>query len=262
MLVLVRRGRPLADAEEDEVGALTPAPASSEGWGQRQWALHYREHAQALNTRIVELQTQAGVLAKIERLEEGPLFPNIDFRPYNRKAREEEIRQQKINYRYGIRRIYFAIEDDGLRKRLIILERAADLTALRFHEAEHFAEHQEFAAREALTTPWARAASILTLIAIMVGALIGRAASQIEVIRQVVDGAAVQVGALAGAALGLIGVLRLRDLSEQARLKGIAAAREHLAEEDRVYQSILDEPEAFTSWEEFTGELSDVTPNA
>ena len=96
----------------------------------------------------------------------------------------------------------------------------------------------------------------------MVGALIGRAASQIEVIRQVVDGAAVQVGALAGAALGLIGVLRLRDLSEQARLKGIAAAREHLAEEDRVYQSILDEPEAFTSWEEFTGELSDVTPNA
>ena len=91
----------------------------------------------------------------------------------------------------------------------------------------------------------------------MVGALIGHGASQIEVIRQVADGATVQVGAVAGAALGLIGALRLRDFSEQARLKEIKDAREQLAEEDRIYQSILDGPEAFTSWEEHTGKSSE-----
>ena len=68
---LLGRAGQLADAEEDEVAALTPGPASSEGWTQRRWALHYREHGKALHDRIVELQAQAGVSAKIEKLEQG-----------------------------------------------------------------------------------------------------------------------------------------------------------------------------------------------
>jgi hypothetical protein len=57
--------------------------------------------------------------------------------------------------------------------------------------------------------------------------------------------------------VGLIGAARLRDVAKNARLREVADARQLLAESDRLYQSILDEPETFTSWEEHSGTSAD-----
>jgi hypothetical protein len=247
----------VSDGYEGEIAALTPEPASTEGWNSHRWALHYREHAKALHARIVELQTEAGMRAKAERLEEGPLFPHIDRRPYNPKAREAERDREKAHHRFGLRRLCFSVEDETLRKRLIRLERAQDLAALRFHEAENRAEHHEFTEVERSVRPWATTAALEAVVATLVSVFIGHAAGGLDVVRQLADGAATQVGAVAGAAVGLVGAMRLRDRAQQARLKEIADARELLAENDRIYQSILDEPETFTSWEEFTGKSAD-----
>jgi hypothetical protein len=247
----------MVEGDEDEVAALTPKPASSDGWTQRRWALHYREHAKALQARIVELQAEAGIRAKAERLEEGPLFPRIDFRPFNPKAHEAEREREKDHYRYGQRRLYFSIEDEALRKRLIRLDRAQDLAALHFHEAEKGAEHHDFAALEGRARPWATTAAIQAVVATLAGALIGHVAGGLDIVRQLFDGGAAEIGAVAGAAVGLVGAIRLRDYAEYARRKEIADARELLAENDRIYQAILDEPETFTSWEEHTGRSGD-----
>jgi hypothetical protein len=247
----------VSEEVKDEVAALTPVPASTDGWNQRRWAAHYREHGKALHARLVEVQTEAGIRTKVERLEEGPLFPHIDMRPFNPKADDAEREREKQSQRFGLRQLYFSVEDETLRKRLIRLERAMNLVALRFHEAERLAEHHEFAETEGRPRPWVRTATIEAVVAVLAGGYVGHLAGGVEAVRKITDGAAVQIGAVVGGVIGLIGAIRLRDLAQQMRVKEIADAREPLAETDRFYQSVLDEPEAFTSYEEFTGEDSD-----
>jgi hypothetical protein len=250
-------GAKLSDAVENEVAALTPEPASSDGWNQRDWALHYREQAKALQMRIAELETEAGIRAKVERLEDGPLFPNTDFRPYNPKAEAAEREHQKGYYRLSLRRIYFSVEDENLRKRLIALDRAESSAAFRFHEFENRAQHQAFADLEERVWPWVKIAVIDAVAASFICALIGHAVGMMSIVRQFVGDGATQIGAIMGAAAGVIDAIRLRDHAQHARAKAVADAREMQAENDRIYQSILDEPETFSAWEEFTGKPKD-----
>jgi hypothetical protein len=247
----------VADGDEDEVAALTPNPVSTKGWTQKRWALHYREHVKALQARIVELQTEAGIRTEVERLEQAPLFSRIDLRPFNPKAHEAERDRAREDYLYGLRRLYFSVEDEALRKRLIRLDRAKDVAVMHFHEAENRDEHHAFETLAARPSHWVTTATIEVLVATLLGALIGHAAHDAGATSVLVNSAAGQVGAIAGAAVGLVWAIRLRDLAEHARKKEITNAAALLAEYDRTYQSILDEAETFTGWEEYSGKLSE-----
>ncbi len=244
----------MAESNDDnEVPTLTPKPISAKGWTQRRWALHYHEHAKALHARVVEVETAAGIRAKAERLEEGPLFPTMDLRPFNPKAHEAELALERERRRFGLRRLYFSVEDEIMRKRLIRLHRARDLASLQFHQAENMSEHHEFSTLEQCATPWARTSAIWTVAAIIIGAQIGHLGDGLYSLRQLVNGEGALIGAVAGAALGIIGAIKIRDSALQARAKSIADALGLLSKSDRIYQSILDEPETFTSWEEYAG---------
>lgn len=233
-----------------EIAALTPRPEASERWTQAAWALHYRGHANALHDRLLEVQALAGVRDRIERLERGPLFPHIDGRPYNPNRVAGDQKADAIAYREGLRRVYFEVMDMSLRRRLIALERASETTSLRFHEAEIRQSRDRYFDLRKQHAGWGKMATIEAVALVLLGSAIGLALVQTDLARQVVGASGAQVGAVVGAVVGVIGALQRRDRAHEADVD----ARRVLDEEEAAYQALLDEPDVFSSREEYTAE--------
>jgi hypothetical protein len=117
------------------------------------------EELKKLGAEMAELEKRAGIEQKADSARLGPLFPNLEHSP------DEYFKDVESHARRGIRRLYFGIEDLGLRKELIAKHRECDRALEIKWQSDIQAARQKLAIaqRRATSLPWLGAGSLAVL---------------------------------------------------------------------------------------------------
>jgi hypothetical protein len=108
-----------------------------------------------LGVELTELEKRAGIDKQVESALLGPMFPNLEASP------DEYFKDVEYHARRKVRKLYFAVEDIGLRKVLIAKRRECD-TAAEAHWQEIITQERKTlaaATRKADSLPWLQAGS-------------------------------------------------------------------------------------------------------
>jgi hypothetical protein len=112
-----------------------------------------------LGAELTELEKRAGIAEKVENAQLGPLFPDLD------QSSEEYFKESEYLARRRVRKLYFSLEDAGVRKDLIRKRRECDRAAESYWQSQVAEARQkvEAAQREANSLPWTQAGGVAVL---------------------------------------------------------------------------------------------------
>jgi hypothetical protein len=183
-----------------------------------------------LGTALAELEKRAGIADKVESALLGPLFPDLN------QSSEEYFKESEYLARKRVRKLYFSLEDAGIRKR-----RECDRAAESYWQSQVTEARQkvEAAQREANSLPWTQVGG-LAVLCVAVGAYFFHI-----------------YGAIAGGLMGFF--LAQGMLAHERSFRGDAerTARAELEEMLKTTRENEATPDWFNASEERTGEIDE-----
>jgi hypothetical protein len=199
--------------------------------------------------QLGELHREAGIEERMEKALNAPIWPDFSIRFGSAESRERDQQERALAQRWERRKTreaYFGVTDTQLRKRLIDLYLKHDSAVLDYWRADNSEAHARFRRAQTERAPWvvgAIAGAVTLVVVCYLAGVRWQGHSEWGV-----------PGSVCGAVIGLILALRARDEASLQDQRSLADATENLTADDRLFQSVLDDPPMFTAWEASSGE--------